>query len=257
MSQRTWIKIYCDKWINGTLREEPLALRGLWVDLLTLAGNGTYGDAGKIGLPQNVPLTDNQVAAILKIEPQEWLDGKSRLIETDRVRETAEGLIEIINWKKYQSEYSRQKSYRQKLQHKVTAKSAQEKEKEIEIEIENSTKDNISTNTNNNSSYSTSAPDRKKIGPLPKENVQFDFDKEEFIGISEKDMTKWAEAYPACDIGLEIKRAAQWLISNPAKRKKNYRRYITNWLSRTQERGGTRRGGAAVNQDFQGIGKKW
>ena len=33
----------------------------------------------------------------------------------------------------------------------------------------------------------------------------------------------------------------QWLISNPNKRKKNYRRFITNWLSRSQEKGGTKK----------------
>jgi len=31
-----------------------------------------------------------------------------------------------------------------------------------------------------------------------------------------------------------------WLLSNPEKKKKNYRRFITNWLSRSQEKGGTK-----------------
>jgi len=32
----------------------------------------------------------------------------------------------------------------------------------------------------------------------------------------------------------------EWLLSNPKKRKKNYRRFITNWLTRSQEKGGTK-----------------
>jgi len=33
---------------------------------------------------------------------------------------------------------------------------------------------------------------------------------------------------------------AAWLVANPKQRKKNYQRFITNWLSREQDRGGTK-----------------
>ncbi|KKL74300.1 hypothetical protein LCGC14_2066250, partial [marine sediment metagenome] len=32
----------------------------------------------------------------------------------------------------------------------------------------------------------------------------------------------------------------EWLRSNPDKKKSRYRRFITNWLSRSQERGGSK-----------------
>ncbi|GAH01811.1 unnamed protein product, partial [marine sediment metagenome] len=31
----------------------------------------------------------------------------------------------------------------------------------------------------------------------------------------------------------------EWLLANPDKRKKNYRRFIVNWLTRTQDKGGS------------------
>lgn len=56
------------------------------------------------------------------------------------------------------------------------------------------------------------------------------------------DRSSWAAAYPACDIEAEMRKAAEWLLANPAGRKSNYRKYLTGWLSRHQDRGGTHTG---------------
>jgi hypothetical protein len=61
-------------------------------------------------------------------------------------------------------------------------------------------------------------------------------------GITEEIMTSWSKAYPACDIRIELAKAAQYVIANPNKRKKNWYRFLVNWLGRAQERGGTFRG---------------
>ena len=44
---------------------------------------------------------------------------------------------------------------------------------------------------------------------------------------------------PAVDVALEVARAGAWLRANPAKAKKNGAAFLTNWITRTQERGGT------------------
>ena len=65
-------------------------------------------------------------------------------------------------------------------------------------------------------------------------------------GITEKDRTGWGEAYPACDIDIELAKMREWILANGAKGKKsNYRRFITNWLSRSQDRGGSGGGGGS------------
>ena len=61
-------------------------------------------------------------------------------------------------------------------------------------------------------------------------------------GITENDMEAWCNAYPACGVQIELNRMAEWLKANPTKKKSNYRRFIINWLSRTQDRGGTKMG---------------
>lgn len=52
----------------------------------------------------------------------------------------------------------------------------------------------------------------------------------------------WKETYPAVDIEQEIRRMAAWLDSNPTRRKtrRGINRFINSWLSREQDRGGSK-----------------
>ncbi len=125
MGRRTWIKLFCDRWLRGTLREETLEVRGLWADLLALAGDSNYGDAGTIQVTPGMGFTDDQIAALFNIPLEKWIAGKSRLFETGRLKICPINVIQIEKWKSYQSEYDRQKQYRkgekgqQKVQDKV------------------------------------------------------------------------------------------------------------------------------------------
>ena len=69
-------------------------------------------------------------------------------------------------------------------------------------------------------------------------NVQFDFTNRIWTGITEEDLKQWKAAFPAVDIETELKSAAQWAFDNPNKKKKNWRRFLTNWFCRRQEKGG-------------------
>jgi hypothetical protein len=109
----TWIKLYADKWLDGTIREETPAVRAAFVDLLALAGSGRYGEAGVIKLARNIGLQDAQVAAVMEIPIDDWLAAKGRLIDSERIIVDSESnIISICNWRKYQSEYQRTKPYK-------------------------------------------------------------------------------------------------------------------------------------------------
>lgn len=138
MGSRTWIKIHCEKWLNGSLENESLELRGCWITLLTIAGSSNYGDIGFIKLTENVGYPDSSIAEIMQVSVKKWKKLKWKLHESGRISIHGKNIIEINNWSKYQSEYNRQKSYRQKLQPEVTREKEKEKEskKEKEIEIE-------------------------------------------------------------------------------------------------------------------------
>ena len=57
-------------------------------------------------------------------------------------------------------------------------------------------------------------------------------------GILPEDIDRWKETFPAVDVEQELREMELWAAANPAKRKSNWFRFITNWLSREQERGG-------------------
>lgn len=60
----------------------------------------------------------------------------------------------------------------------------------------------------------------------------------------------WSTAFPAVDVKQELLKMASWLDSNPKNRKtrRGINHFINNWLSREQDRGGSRR---AVAQAVQ------
>lgn len=67
-----------------------------------------------------------------------------------------------------------------------------------------------------------------------------------FSGITDYDRANWRKAYPACNIDRQLAAAHEWLLSNPSKAvKRQWRRFVTNWLSRSQERGGDDRASPA------------
>lgn len=144
MGSRTWFKVFADKWLSGTLREETASLRGTWTDLLALAASGKYGDQGIIQLSNKVGYTDQQIAGILCIPPEEWTAAKDRLITTERISVNGHGAISILNWEKYQSEYSRQKQYRRVTDTKgiSTARQSYNRELQPRVTIEKE-KENI------------------------------------------------------------------------------------------------------------------
>lgn len=76
----------------------------------------------------------------------------------------------------------------------------------------------------------------------PAHKITFNFATRIWEGITPEDLRVWAEAYPACDIDAQLKKMAAWLVSNPSQKKSNYGRFINNWLTRTQDSGGDRRG---------------
>lgn len=63
----------------------------------------------------------------------------------------------------------------------------------------------------------------------------------EEYGIVQSDIAEWQELYPAVDIMQELRNMKGWCKENAAKRKtaRGIRRFITSWLAREQNRGGT------------------
>lgn len=130
VTRRNWVKLWVNEWLDGTTRYEMSgAQRAFWIDLLALAGRSRFpgivcagSDDGErfIGYPLRV---FHALDAASEIDLEETLKlfektGKVR-VETTALKPVKLIKIEILNWGKYQSEYSRQKPYR-KVTKKVT-----------------------------------------------------------------------------------------------------------------------------------------
>ena len=59
--------------------------------------------------------------------------------------------------------------------------------------------------------------------------------------VTQRDVAGWMELYPAVDVMQCLRNMKGWLMSNPAKRKttRGITRFITTWLQKEQDRGGT------------------
>jgi hypothetical protein len=69
-----------------------------------------------------------------------------------------------------------------------------------------------------------------------KDSLSFDFQKWEFVGITEQDIADWKAIYPHIDIQVEKTKATQWLKNNPSKNnKKLWRKYLTGWFGRAND----------------------
>ena len=57
-----------------------------------------------------------------------------------------------------------------------------------------------------------------------------------FENIPKEKIDKWKEAFPNCNVDIELKKMEAWLMANPKNKKVNYERFIVNWFSRAMGR---------------------
>ena len=114
MGHRRWFKVHAEKWLRGSMRDTTSEIRGIWIDTLSLASDGFYGDEGIIQVAEGKGLADTQIARIFNIPASQWQQAKQFFLANDMLRCSGENVLEVVNWKVYQSEYQRQKQYRDK-----------------------------------------------------------------------------------------------------------------------------------------------
>lgn len=194
-----WFPLWSDKWLFGSTRHELTHEQRAIWTDLMAVGNK---DDGFIRANETTGYPPEQLAGLLCCS-QELLETTIKIcIEKGKLEDRGNCIYYICNWENYQL------SGRYKRLIAEKAEVASEK-----------------TDASNLISSSV---------------LSYSFPKGEFEGIQKSDVEAWSKAYPACDIKAELLKMAEWIKANPAKGKKsNYRRFIVNWLSRSQDRGGT------------------
>lgn len=133
--------------------------------------------------------------------------------------------------------------------------------------------DIISTELQDNSlqnSKSRTLDNDVEAQPEPKSGILLPLNDKSLYDVPEGKISMWEETYPAVDVKQELRKMAAWLDSNPTKRKtrRGIERFINNWLSRQQDRGGSstgstyrdrqqgREAAAGLSQEYAGLGKR-
>ena len=108
--RRSWLKLWAIECLEGSIRWQlDAAERGTWYDLLALAR--VCGSEGKICDRDERAYPLDFIANRLNI-PLELLENTLSKCKDEGRIEVKDGVINIVNWKTYQSEYERQKPYR-------------------------------------------------------------------------------------------------------------------------------------------------
>ncbi len=112
--RKSWVKLWVTGWLHGSIRWQlDSEERGVWADLMALAGECAAGGA----------ICDHDGQAI----PRKFIANQLNITQTlldrviakckhdERIEETElNGVLRLTNWDHYQSEYDRQKPYQEK-----------------------------------------------------------------------------------------------------------------------------------------------
>lgn len=116
-TRRAWIKLWVHEWLDGTTRFElDEKERGVWVDLMALAGDSKFPGiiaSGQLnGVLRGYPLSYLSGKLVISMETLKSTLQKCEQYGKIKVEKNSEEyVIRITNFAKYQSEYLRQKEY--------------------------------------------------------------------------------------------------------------------------------------------------
>jgi len=108
---RRWVKIYCYETLHGSVSYQlSEAEQAIWMKLLCFAG--LCGNEGVIADHDLRPFPHKFICHEIHTDEALFEETLRKCVDEGRISEDGQG-IKITNWAKYQSEYDRQKPYRQ------------------------------------------------------------------------------------------------------------------------------------------------
>ncbi len=221
--RHTWIKLWCEKWLTGSTRFELTPTqRAIWIDLLALAGRSkSPGIIAASIEPESLRgYPPKWLAGVLMVSEEEVIQALNQCTATGKItvqRDPAGAyIIHICNWDKYQSEYQRQKPYRDatKLQARLQPPLPTEDRRET-LEARSEKSETIPAELQGLALYEK---DKKLIQAWPELKVALE------------------KANPGVVVKLEVAKAHAWEVANPQRRKRDRPRFLTSWMARAQDR---------------------
>lgn len=204
----------------------------------------------------------------LKSIPDKQIDEVLNKLESvgmvRRYKVNGEPFLQILAWGNHQQIRSKKRKYPDPADAdppKSTSNGNQMKSDEIncnqmksDVTVIQSNPIQSESNPNTNPNISTERSDDR---PVPE--VVFIFlplNDGSLFPVNERDVEKYQGLYPAVDVEQELRNMLGWLEANPAKKKtkSGIKRFITGWLSRTQDKGGTAAKHSQTKQEGNSLG---
>lgn len=114
---RNWIKAYPEEILYGsTFTELNIIERSIWWTLLFMAGLGIVADDGYVAVRHGEGWTARALAEFMGCKKSLIDSTLVKLVDVGKISILDNNIIKINKWHKYQSEYNRQKIYRDKVE---------------------------------------------------------------------------------------------------------------------------------------------
>jgi hypothetical protein len=236
-----YFKCFPDKWLAGDISTFGATEQGIFFNFCLFA----WKNSGKLEIQENILCRRLQISEeTLKTAINDFIKCNILLREESSEHYVIKFINEqlqdfgVISNIRSQAAYKKVQMQANALHKQANAEfcsaiKEEDKDKEKDKDKDKEKNNTIAPTCETKSEPTTEKPQWKRI--------YFDFQKWEWEQITEKDVEEWQSTFPACDIGGELAKMAGWIKANPAKgKKKNYAKFILNWLNRQQDRGGTR-----------------
>lgn len=245
-----WVKLMTDMFDNRKIKYLRKLPEGnnivlIWVMLLTMAGRCNAG--GMIFLTENVPYDANMLAGELDFDVNTVKLALEALVKLGMIV-CDENEFSIVGWEEHQNIEGMEKL---REQNRLRQKRWYDKQKALP---ESNASPNVSlTQPNATEEEGEEEGERDKdntsstaVGKEPVKAVfQILLNDGTYFPVTQEDINHWEELYPAVNVSQEIRKMIGWSESNPSKRKtkRGVRTFITNWLSREQDKAPTKQNG--------------
>lgn len=225
--------------IGSTIWDESPFTKVVWITMLALKDERHEVRASIPGLAHlaRIPVEECQKAIDKFLSPDPY--SRTKDFEGRRIEEI-DGGWHILNGEKYRRRRNEdeRREYMRKYMQGYRSKDVNScKQMLTEVSNVSPTEQNRTDHKKDRSINTLPNINIKpSIRGVSREKIAFDWQKGTFLNISESDLKKWGEAYPALDIKSQLKKLETWLLANPTRAKKNYARWIVNCLASNQDR---------------------
>jgi len=143
-------------------------------------------------------------------------------------------VISILNWDKFQGRYNENEQQNEQPVNNPRTTGEQ---------LVNTDKNDKNDKNERNIIIPADLSPKKRKSEVKKPKISFNFDTVKWENVTQKDLEVWNKAYPACDLKLEFAQMKAWILTAGSKgHKSNWAAFITRWLQKSQDRGGTHNG---------------